>query len=292
MGCPRRSTRGISTGRSAPCGISGRRSCTSTLARSAAKSICPSAGCDAPAMVTAKRARRRWTRSANGKRSTSITAAVFSERRLTQGMKHEMERTMERGVELEAVIDGLLKNYLSRNLAARVLQAALDEVGVGFRPVVDHLTIRTLDIDRRAEEFLRLGYGYAETLNYDDWFAKVYRAPGFPPLFIDQAYPDARGASSIIPGWVAKFGDRTLHHVAVLVGDIEWAIHRLKAQGVVFTGNIVGVRGGPLRQIFTAPERVDGEAFSVLELTERHHGFLGFSPPQANALMRSSVGTG
>src|SRR5437867_9545287 len=69
-----------------------------------------------------------------------------------------MERAMERGVELEAVIDGLLKNYLSHNLAARVLQAGLDEVGVGFRPVVDHLTIRTLDIDRRAEEFLRLGY--------------------------------------------------------------------------------------------------------------------------------------
>ena len=102
---------------------------------------------------------------------------------------------MERGMELEAVIDGLLKNYLSRNLAARGLQAALDEVGVGFRPVVDHLTIRTLDIDRRAEEFLRLGYSFSETLNYDDWFAKVYRAPGFPPLFIDQAYPDARGAS-------------------------------------------------------------------------------------------------
>src|SRR2546428_5723423 len=38
-------------------------------------------------------------------------------------------------------------------------------------------------------------------------------------------------------------------------------------------------------QIFTAPERVDGEAFSVLELTERHHGFQGFSPPQANALI-------
>jgi len=52
------------------------------------------------------------------------------------------------------------------------------------------------------------------------------------------------------------------------------------------------MRGGPLRQIFTAPERVDGEAFSVLELTERHHGFQGFSPPQANALMRSTVGTG
>src|SRR2546427_11043354 len=99
-----------------------------------------------------------------------------------------MERTMERGVALEAVIDGLLKNYLSRNLAARVLQAALDEVGVGFRPVVDHLTIRPLAIDRRAEEFLRLGYNYSETLNYDHWVAKVDRAPGFPPLFIAQPY--------------------------------------------------------------------------------------------------------
>src|SRR5437899_6734600 len=199
---------------------------------------------------------------------------------------------MERGVELEAVIDGLLKDYLSRNLAARVLQAALDEVGVGFRPVVDHLTIRTLDIDRRAEEFLGLGYGYAETLNYDDWFAKVYRAPGFPPLFIEQARPDARGASSITPGWLAKFGDRTLHHVAVLVGDIEWAIHRLKAQGVVFTGDIVGVRGGSLRQIFTAPERVDGEAFSVLELTDRAHGVPGLPPRQATALTRANNSPG
>src|SRR2546422_4957654 len=30
---------------------------------------------------------------------------------------------------------------------------------------------------------------------------------------------------------------------------------------------------------------------SVLELTERHHGFLGFSPPQANVLMRSEEHT-
>jgi len=200
-----------------------------------------------------------------------------------------MGAVTERGAELEAVLDGLLKDYVSRNLGARVLQAALDEVGVGFKPVVDHLTIRTLDVDRRAEEFLRLGYVCSETLQYDDWFAKVYRAAGFPPLFVDQAYADARGQTSLIPGWVARFGDQTLHHVAVRVVDIEWAVHRLKAQGVVFAGAIVGARGAPLRQIFTASERVQGEAFSVLELTERHHGFLGFSPPQANALMQSTA---
>ncbi len=203
-----------------------------------------------------------------------------------------MDGTRSTGVELEARLNGLITEYVSRNLAARAVQAALDEVGIGFRPVVDHLTIRTLDIDRRAEEFIRLGYGYAETLHYDDWFAKVYRVPGFPPLFVDQAYPDVRGRTSIIPGWVGKFGDHTLHHVAVRVEDLEWAIHRLKAQGVVFTGDIVGARGASLRQIFTAPERADGEVFSVLELTERHHGFLGFSPPQANALMRSTVESG
>jgi catechol 2,3-dioxygenase-like lactoylglutathione lyase family enzyme len=199
---------------------------------------------------------------------------------------------MEHGAELDALLDRLLDDYLSRNLAARVLKAGLDEIGVGFKPVVDHLTIRTLDIGRRAEEFVRLGYAFAESLLYDDWFAKIYRAPGYPALFVDQAYLDARGQASIIPGWVKKFGDETLHHVAVRVEDIEWAIHRLKAQGVIFTGEIVGPRGGVLRQIFTTPEKVDGEPFSVLELTERHHGFLGFSPPQADGLMKSTVRTG
>lgn len=203
-----------------------------------------------------------------------------------------MGTTKVQGAELDALIDTLVSDFLSRNLAARALKAGLDEVGVGFKPVVDHITIRTLDIDRRAEEFVGLGYAFSETLTYEDWFAKVYRAPGYPALFVDQAYPDSRGKTSIIPGWVARFGDRTLHHVAVRVEDIEWAIHRLKAQGVVFTGEIVGARGGALRQIFTAPERVDGEPFSVLELTERHRGFQGFSPPQADGLMKSTVQTG
>lgn len=193
--------------------------------------------------------------------------------------------------ELEAVFDRLLADYVAKNLAAQLLKARLDEVGVGFKSVVDHITIRTQDIDRRAEEFIRLGYRYDETLEYDDWFAKVYRAPGYPALFVDQAYPGRRGATSIIPRWVAKFGDETLHHVAVRVDDIERAIRRLKAQGVIFAGQVVGEKGGVLRQIFTAPEEVDGEPFTVLELTERHHGFQGFSPPHADGLMKSTVKT-
>ncbi len=165
----------------------------------------------------------------------------------------------------------------------------LDEAGVGFYPVADHLTLRTLDIDRRAEEYTKLGYAYSETIEYEDWYAKVYRKTGYPALFVDQAYSDDRGRTSIIPGWVNKFGDQVFHHVAVRVEDIEQAMERLKARGVVFTGQIVGARGGQLRQIFTVPEMVDGQSFSVLELTERHRGYQGFSPPQADSLMKSTV---
>jgi len=191
--------------------------------------------------------------------------------------------------ELETMIGELLKDYLSRNRAAHLFQEALNEAGVGLVPVLDHITIRALNIDQRSEPFLGSGYTYSETLHYNDWFAKVYRAEGYPALFIDQAYEDERGNTSLIPGWVKTFGDQTLHHVAVRVEDIEQAIQQLEGESVWFAGHIVGERGGDLRQIFTCPEQVEGQAFSVLELTERHRGFQGFSPPQADSLMQSTV---
>jgi catechol 2,3-dioxygenase-like lactoylglutathione lyase family enzyme len=191
--------------------------------------------------------------------------------------------------ELDEVLVRYVADFVARNAAARILKKGLDEVGVGFFPLADHITFRTDDIDRRAEEFLTLGYAFSETLHYEDWFAKVYRKPGYPALFIDQAYPDERGKTSIIPAWVRQFGDRTLHHVAVRVEDIEQAMARLQRAGVRFAGSIVGARGGPLRQIFTVPEEVNGAPFSVVELAERHEGFLGFSPPQADGLMKSTV---
>jgi hypothetical protein len=201
----------------------------------------------------------------------------------------EKRRSMDHGAELDALISRMIDDYVSRNRAAKQLRDSLDEAGVGLYPVADHLTLRTHDIDRRAEEFTRFGYGYSETIEYEDWYAKVYRNVGYPALFVDQAYPDDRGRTSIIPGWVKKFGDQVFHHVAVRVEDIERAIERLEAQGVIFAGQIVGVRGGQLRQVFTVPEMVDGQPFSVLELTERHRGYQGFSPPQADSLMRSTL---
>lgn len=196
---------------------------------------------------------------------------------------------MKQGIELEQVITRYIDDYVARNHAATMMSQALDEIGIGLFPVVDHITIRTGLIDPRAEEFLLLGYAYAETLEYDDWWAKVYRAPGCPALFVDQAYNGERGKTSIIPAWVKQFGDRTLHHIAVRVADIEASIQRLTPKGVMFAGQIVGERGGDLRQIFTVPEQVNGQGFSVLELAERHRGFQGFSPPHANSLMQSTV---
>ncbi|HQU28590.1 MAG: hypothetical protein R3B83_10190 [Nitrospirales bacterium] len=196
---------------------------------------------------------------------------------------------MKRGTELEQVIMGYVQDYVSRNRAARVVCDGLEALGIGIFPILDHITVRTLAIDERAQEFLRCGYVYAETLEYEDWWAKVYRAPGCPALFVDQGFDGERGKSSIIPGWVRTFGDRTLHHIAVRVEDIEESMHRLGAKGIQFAGTIVGERGGDLRQVFTVPEQVEGQGFSVLELAERHHGYAGFSPPQANSLMRSTV---
>jgi len=196
---------------------------------------------------------------------------------------------MGQEVDLDAVMTRMTADFLAHNSAGRMLRRALDEVGVGLVPVIDHVTIRTMNIDLRAGEFLALGYRYDETLHYDDWYAKVFRKAGYPALFVDQAYPDDRGKTSIIPRWVEKFGDRVFHHVAIRVEDIEQAILKLKAKGVVFAGEIVGARGGTLRQIFTAPEMVDGQPFSVLELAERHQGYQGFLPPQADSLMRSTV---
>jgi hypothetical protein len=196
---------------------------------------------------------------------------------------------MDTNRELDGLIERMVTEYVARNRAAKILKGLLDDAGVGFFPVVDHLPLRTLDIDRRAEQFIALGYAFDETLQYDDWYAKVYRKVGYPALFVDQAYGGDRGKSSIIPGWVKTFGDQVFHHIAVRVEDIDKAVERLKKNGVVFAGKIVGAAGGQLRQIFSSPEMVDGQPFTVLELAERHRGYLGFLPPQADSLMKSSA---
>ncbi len=192
---------------------------------------------------------------------------------------------------IEQMMAAYVSDFVKNNKAARVVAGGLQVLGIGFRPVIDHITFRTLDVEKRAQAFLDLGFVYDAKLGmieYDNWWAKVYRKPGYPVIFIDQAYDGERGAKSLIPDWVKKYGDQVLHHVAIQVDDIDQAIYFLEKQGVAFAGKIVGGRGTDLRQIFTAPELRDGEAFSVLELAERHHGYAGFLPPQADGLMEST----
>lgn len=182
-------------------------------------------------------------------------------------------------------------DFLAGNSAARTLAESLKATGVGLMPLVDHCTLRTLDVDKRAREAFKLGFKYDESigmLEFDKWWAKVYRKPGYPTLFIDQAFSGERGKDSLIPGWVKTHGDQCFHHIAILVEDIEFAMTALKSRNVQFAGKIVGEQGTDLRQIFTQPEERDREVYSVLELIERHNGYPGFLPPQADGLMEST----
>lgn len=192
---------------------------------------------------------------------------------------------------LELLIKCYLDDFVAHNRAAKVIADGLRVVGTGLRPVIDHITFRTLKVDERAKEFLDHGYEYDSRLGvieYENWWAKVYRKPGYPVLFLDQAFDGARGKGSLIPDWVKLFGDKGLHHVAIQVDDIETAVFYLEKQGVCFAGSVAGGRDSDLRQIFTSPEMREGKLFSVVELTERHRGYAGFLPPQAESLMQST----
>jgi len=191
----------------------------------------------------------------------------------------------------DVVVQSLLDAFWAGNGAARVWSDLCESYGTPLR--IDHITLRCMNIDRCAAPFLARGYVDAdERIEYPDqgWWAKVYRRLGYPVLFVDQAYDDARGEKSIIPNWVRRFGEEVLHHAAVRVPDIDAAVAALRRQGVEFSGAVVGRRGTRLRQVFTLAEVREGAAFSVLEMTERN-GYDGFQPEQADSLMQSSTKT-
>ncbi|MFQ5596440.1 MAG: hypothetical protein ACE5GK_00160 [Nitrospiria bacterium] len=188
----------------------------------------------------------------------------------------------------DPVIDPLIAVYFQKNEAAQTFARIAGREGWPFK--IDHIALRCLNIDRRAAPFLAGGYVFeGETVEYpaQGWWAKIYRKPGLPALFVDQAYEDVRGQRSIIPHWVGIFGDTPLHHAAVLVEEIDRAITILQQAGVAFSGPVIGSPGSRLRQIFSAAEVRAGAAYTVLELTERN-GYDGFYADQANRLMQSS----
>lgn len=185
---------------------------------------------------------------------------------------------------VEAVIWDYVDRYVQMNHAASTVQQIVDGTGIGLRPILDHLSIRTKDIGERAHEFEALGYVYDDRLGvmeHDAWWAKVYRKPGFPAVYLDQAFEDVRGTDSVISRWVDAFSDGQLHHIGVCVDRLEVAIERLSRNGIEFSGEIIGDADSEFRQVYTAPEVVDGMEFSVFELVERRWGYAGFLSPTA-----------
>ncbi len=190
-----------------------------------------------------------------------------------------------------------VKLYFEKNATARKYLEVCEEQK--WKCIVDHLTIRTYDIDKAAKEFEALGFKFEERIDYknEGWYAKVYRHPQYGAMFIDQNYDDAPEAKKIIKQWVNKFGDKEFHHIAIRLSEgveIETAIELLKKKGVKFPGKITGSKGTRLRQIFSEAENTDGVAYSVLELAQRNKDkngktYEGFISEQADSLMKDSV---
>lgn len=204
--------------------------------------------------------------------STTVSSVTHSKTTLLTGPNDPLEQLLRY----------YIRDFIANNSAAKVVADGMRVIGIGFRPILDHITFRTLDVAQRAKEFLKQGYQYDSRLGrieYENWWAKVYRKPGYPAIFIDQAYPGRRGKKSLIPEWVETFTDQIVHHVSIQVDDIEQAVFFLEKQGVPMEGSIVGDRGSDLRQIFTKPEMRKKKPFTVLELAERHRGYQGFLPP-------------
>lgn len=179
---------------------------------------------------------------------------------------------------IAAVITNYVTTFVDSNHAASILRDKLNAAGVGLRPVVDHISFRTLQVHERALEFEALGFSFDDTIGVverDDYWFKVYRRPGLPAVLIQQAHEDARGARSPIPAWVERFTDGLPHHIAVEVDRIEDAVDVLGKAGIEFVGKIVGDSASEFRQIYAQPEMIDGIAATVLELVERRWGFSG-----------------
>ena len=63
---------------------------------------------------------------------------------------------MDHAKALDDLLGTMVTEYVVHNRAAGILKTMLDDCGIGFTPVIDHVTIRTFDIDHGAEPFIHL----------------------------------------------------------------------------------------------------------------------------------------
>ncbi|MGV7222227.1 MAG: VOC family protein [Nitrospinales bacterium] len=186
-------------------------------------------------------------------------------------------------------IEALCIDYLKSSISASRVVEHIKQAGVGWFQLVDHVTFRTDNVEKKANEIARFGYEKVETLEFQNWWGNIYSVQGSPLIFIDQSYEGEKGKGSLIKGWVDEFGDQIFHHIAIHVEDIESSVEFFKSKlDIEFSSDIMGQPNADLRQIFTKPEIKNGKAFSVLELIERNNGYRGLLPPQADKLMEST----
>lgn len=198
----------------------------------------------------------------------------------------------------DSIVYERVKLYFEKNCAARKYAEVCKENN--WEIVSDHLTVRTYNIDKAAQEYENIGFTFEERIDYrkEGWFAKVYRHPIYGAMFVDQNYDDVPEDKKIIKKWVDKFGDKEFHHIAVRLPhgvEIEEVINALKEKGINFPGSVTGPKGSRLRQIFSQAEFIDGEPYSVLELAQRNNDpktgefYEGFINEQADSLMKDSI---
>ena len=179
-----------------------------------------------------------------------------------------------------ALLEQTLKQHVAdltaENSAARVVMRGLSLVGVGIRPVLDHLIFRTVHLKERAREFLDLGYERdlaAKVLDHKGHGVEVLRKDCAPAILVE--HPHEKSGLD----WIAHFGDKKPYAMAVRVEDIEEAAFRLEKQAVGFVRPPAGKHGENLREIAALPEIKDGKNASYLILVERHAGDPRFYSP-------------
>jgi len=191
------------------------------------------------------------------------------------------------------VVDKFLRekctNYINSNKSALKIVENIKQAGIGWLQLIDHVTFRTHNIEKKAAKITDFGYSYIDTLEFKNWWGNIYALKGKPLVFIDQSYEGEKGEGSLIKEWVDEFGDQSFHHIAIRVEDIEYSVEFFRSKlHIEFSSAINGEPDADLRQIFTKPEIQNGKAFSVLELIERNNGYMGLLPPQADKLMEST----
>lgn len=189
-------------------------------------------------------------------------------------------------------LDSYFSEYVLDNPDARSIMRQIGECRFDARALVDHCTIRTLDIESVAKELYAIGFEkmHGEAVDMGDWFLQPFQKHGYPVIVVDQPREGRlfqSGGGEIIDNWVKTFGGERFHHIAIRVESIFGAVKVWREKGISFVGDIVCDKETGLKQIFTKAVAREGNPFTVLEFIERPPGCTGLVVPNANQLVLS-----